>query len=73
MSTATANLPAFGLPRPDVVLERIASVEEELKALRRLLRASTAAERAEEARRRRRQGQPEFPAGLPTVAPADGL
>jgi hypothetical protein len=71
MSTATANLPAFGLPRPDVVLERISCVEEELKALRRLLRASAAAERAEQARGRR-QGQPEFPAGPSAVGPAGG-
>jgi hypothetical protein len=68
MSTGTANLPGFGLPRPDVVLERIASVEEELKALRRLLRASTAAERAEQARQRR-QGQPD---GMSAAAPNDG-
>jgi hypothetical protein len=43
------------LPTPEVVRERIAAVEEELKALRRLLRASTAAAKAEKARRRNEQ------------------
>jgi hypothetical protein len=43
------------LPTPDVVRERIAAVEDELKALRRLLRASTAEARAKEARRRNEQ------------------
>ena len=57
MNTAT---PFDQLPAPEVVRKRIAAVEDELKALRRLLRASTAAARAEEARQRRQQlKQPE--------------
>jgi hypothetical protein len=43
------------LPIPEVVRERIAAVEDELKALRRLLRASTAAAKAEKARQRNQQ------------------
>jgi hypothetical protein len=51
MSTA-ASLPSQ-LPPPAAILSRIAALEDELKALRRLLRASKAAARAEEARLRR--------------------
>jgi hypothetical protein len=50
MGTSTIELPP--LPAPDVVLRRIEAVEDELRALRRLLRASRAAAKAEEARRR---------------------
>jgi hypothetical protein len=42
------------IPAPDVVRDRIEATEAELKALRRLLRASIAAAKADEARRRRR-------------------
>jgi hypothetical protein len=41
------------LPAPDQVRQRIAAAEDEIKALRRLLRVSNAAVRAEEARLRR--------------------
>ena len=50
MSTSSLQLQ---LPPPDLVRERIAAIEDELKALRRLLRASVAAEQAEQARLRR--------------------
>jgi hypothetical protein len=42
------------LPSPNEIRARIDACEEELKALRRLLRASVAAARADEARQRRR-------------------
>jgi hypothetical protein len=51
MSTATSL--SNQLPPPAAILERIAALEDEVKALRRLLRASKAAHRAEEARQRR--------------------
>jgi hypothetical protein len=44
---------AYNLPSPQIVSEQISAVEDELKALRRLLRASKAAEKAEAARSRR--------------------
>jgi hypothetical protein len=57
MSTGT---PSIQLPATDVVRERIAAVEDELGALRYLLRASVAAARADEARHRNQQlKQPE--------------
>jgi hypothetical protein len=59
MSTA----PTTQIPSPDTVRERIATVENELKALRRLLRASTAEARANEARRRRQQLEQQEGAG----------
>jgi hypothetical protein len=52
MNTAT---PFDQFPAPEAVRERIAAVEDELKALRRLLRVSVAAARAEEACRRNQQ------------------
>jgi hypothetical protein len=52
MNTATSFV---SLPAPEAVRARIAAVEDELKALRRLLRASVAAARAEDARRRHQQ------------------
>jgi hypothetical protein len=42
-----------GLPSPEVVATQIASLEDELRAMRRLLRASRAAAKAAEARQRR--------------------
>jgi hypothetical protein len=48
-----ANPKTFGLPLPDVVVAQIASLEDELRAMRRLLRASRAAAKAMEARQRR--------------------
>lgn len=44
----------YQLPPPDQVREHIAAAEEELRALRRLLRASLANAKATEARRRRK-------------------
>lgn len=41
------------LPPPEQIRERITATEDELKALRRLLRASVAAAKAEEAKRKR--------------------
>jgi hypothetical protein len=43
----------YQLPPPEQVRKQIAAAEDELKALRRLLRASVAAEKAEEARLRK--------------------
>jgi hypothetical protein len=50
MHTSTA---AIRLPPPQTVIAQIESLEDELKAMRRLLRASNAAAKAEEARKRR--------------------
>jgi hypothetical protein len=41
------------IPTPDELQRRITACEEELKALRRMLRLADAAQQAEEARRRR--------------------
>jgi hypothetical protein len=49
---STAALP-HGLPPPQIIRDHIDALEDELKALRRLLRASSAAHKADEARRRR--------------------
>jgi hypothetical protein len=48
-----ANHRAINLPLPEAVMAQIASLEDELKAMRRLLRASRAAAKAAEARQRR--------------------
>jgi hypothetical protein len=48
-----ADSQAVKLPNPDTVMVLIASLEDELKAMRRLLRASRAAAKAAEARQRR--------------------
>ncbi len=47
------DLQSFDLPSPELLTARIGSLEDELKAMRRLLRASRAAAKAAEARRRR--------------------
>jgi hypothetical protein len=52
--SVTHQLP-YSLPEPEVVSARIDALEDELKALRRLLRASRAAAKADEARRRREE------------------
>jgi hypothetical protein len=57
MSTTATTSDA--LPTPEVILARIASAQDELRALRRLLRASRAAQQADEARRRRTAGTPQ--------------
>jgi hypothetical protein len=41
------------IPRPDTIRKRICACEQELRALRRLLRLSVSAETAEEARQQR--------------------
>jgi hypothetical protein len=51
----TKALPS--LPSPEQVQAQISALEEELKALRRLLRAAKAAAKADEARKRRLQAQ----------------
>jgi len=53
------------LPPPDEIRQRISDCEQELKALRRLLRASVAAHDAAAARQRRTRG-------LTAVARAEG-
>jgi hypothetical protein len=45
--------PHIALPPPDVIRQQIAALEDELRGLRRLLRASLGAAQAEAARQRR--------------------
>ena len=45
--------PPLTVPAPEVVEAQIAALEDELRALKRLLRASHAAAKADEARKRR--------------------
>jgi hypothetical protein len=45
--------PAFHLPKPGEVLERIKACRKELAALQRLFRAAKAAEEADDARKER--------------------
>jgi hypothetical protein len=47
------NTYLIDLPNPDFIKSQIASIEDELKAMRRLLRASCAAAKAAEARQNR--------------------
>jgi hypothetical protein len=53
----SSTVPCHPLPPPEVIRQQIAAVEDELKALRRLLRASKAAVQADEARLRRLSAQ----------------
>ena len=53
MAIMNAKLQEIDLPSPDLVMARISSLEDELKAMRRLLRASRAAAKAAESRQRR--------------------
>jgi hypothetical protein len=58
-----ANPHDIKLPLPEVVAAQIASLEAELKAMRRLLRASRAAAKATDARLRR-EALPALKGGL---------